>query len=129
MYYEEDGKYNAVIAITKNKDNIEKIENVYNKKLNVTDISHIASLARLSFSESESERICEELCELLSLADELSAVDSAGGVGLCGALPLEALREDTASESLSREDILAAAPSVSNGFVAVPRAVDAGDGV
>lgn len=36
MYYEEDGKYNAVVAMTKNKDNIKKIEQVYNKELNVS---------------------------------------------------------------------------------------------
>lgn len=33
MYYEEDGKYSAVVAMTKNKDNIKKIEKVYDKTL------------------------------------------------------------------------------------------------
>lgn len=37
MYYEEGGKYNAVIAMTKNKDNIDKIEDVYNKELKVSE--------------------------------------------------------------------------------------------
>ena len=37
IYYEEDGKYNAVIAMTKNKDNIDKIKKVYNKELKVTE--------------------------------------------------------------------------------------------
>ena len=35
VYYEDDGKYSAIIGITKNKDNIEKIEKVYNKELNI----------------------------------------------------------------------------------------------
>lgn len=35
IYYEDKGKYNAVIGITKNKDNINKIESIYNKELNV----------------------------------------------------------------------------------------------
>ena len=33
IYYEDDGKYKKVVAMTKNKDNIEKIRNVYNKEL------------------------------------------------------------------------------------------------
>ncbi len=35
IYYEDDGKYNAVIGITKNKDNIKKIEKIYNKELSI----------------------------------------------------------------------------------------------
>lgn len=35
IYYKDDGKYNAVIGITKNKKNIKKIEKVYNKELNI----------------------------------------------------------------------------------------------
>ena len=37
IYYEEDGKYKAVVAMTKNKDNIEKIRNVYDSELNVSE--------------------------------------------------------------------------------------------
>ena len=35
VYYEDNGKYNAVIGITNNKDNIQKIEKIYNKELNI----------------------------------------------------------------------------------------------
>lgn len=37
MYYEDDGKYNAVVAMTKDKNNIDKIEKVYDKKLKVSE--------------------------------------------------------------------------------------------
>ena len=37
IYYEEDGKYKAVIAMTKNKNNIEKIKNAYNKELKINE--------------------------------------------------------------------------------------------
>lgn len=37
IYYEEDGKYNMVVAMTKNKNNIEKIKDVYGKDLKVTE--------------------------------------------------------------------------------------------
>lgn len=36
VYYEEDGKYNMVVAMTKNKDNIDKICNIYDKELEVS---------------------------------------------------------------------------------------------
>ena len=35
VYYEDDGKYTAAVGITKNKDNIKKIEKIYNKELKI----------------------------------------------------------------------------------------------
>lgn len=35
IYYEENGKYNAVIAMTKNMNNIDKIEKAYNKNFKI----------------------------------------------------------------------------------------------
>ena len=35
IYYKEDNKYNTVLAITRDKDNIKKIEDVYDKELKV----------------------------------------------------------------------------------------------
>lgn len=35
IYYEEDGKYKRVVAMTKNKDNIDKIKSVYDSELSV----------------------------------------------------------------------------------------------
>ena len=35
IYYEDKGKYNVVVALTKNEDNINKIEELYNKKLTI----------------------------------------------------------------------------------------------
>ena len=35
IYYEDKGKYNVVVALTKNEDNRGKIEELYNKKLTI----------------------------------------------------------------------------------------------
>ena len=35
IYYEDKGKYNVVVALTKNEYNISKIEELYNKKLTI----------------------------------------------------------------------------------------------
>lgn len=37
IYYEDNGKYNRVIAITKNKNNIKKIEKIYDREVNVKE--------------------------------------------------------------------------------------------
>lgn len=37
IYYEENGKYNTVIAMTKDKNNIDKIEGAYDKKFTVVE--------------------------------------------------------------------------------------------
>lgn len=36
IYYKDNDSYNTVVAMTKNKDNIDKIKKVYDKELNVT---------------------------------------------------------------------------------------------
>lgn len=36
-YYEDNGKYNSIIGITKNKENINKIKDMYNKDVIVTE--------------------------------------------------------------------------------------------
>ena len=37
VYYEEDGKYRAVVAMTKNKNNIDKIKKVYGSELTISE--------------------------------------------------------------------------------------------
>lgn len=37
IYYEDDGDYNAIVALTKNRDNIDKIKGVYGKELVVME--------------------------------------------------------------------------------------------
>ena len=37
IYYEENGKFNTVIAMTKDKNNIDKIEGAYDKKFTVVE--------------------------------------------------------------------------------------------
>ena len=37
VYYEDNGEYKAVVAMTKNKDNIDKIIEVYDKELKISE--------------------------------------------------------------------------------------------
>ena len=36
IYYEENGKYKAVIAMTKDEENIDKIKDAYDKELKIS---------------------------------------------------------------------------------------------
>ena len=37
IYYEDEGNYNAIVALTKNRDNIDKIKKIYGKELTAVE--------------------------------------------------------------------------------------------
>ena len=70
IYYEDNGKYNTVIAMTKNKDNIDKIKGAYNNEfviekylLSDEDISNKIDAYDLKLSNTESN---EEIKTIVS---------------------------------------------------------------
>ena len=75
IYYEDDGKYTAVVGITKNKDNIEKIEKIYNKDLDVKEyllsdkeiINKINDYDKRIESSSDDEEIRGIVLEMLEI--------------------------------------------------------------
>lgn len=82
IYYEEDGKYNRVIAITKNKDNIKKIEKIYDKEVNVKEylLSDIEIIEKIieydnkiekSNSDDEIRNIVVEMLKLYKARDDI----------------------------------------------------------
>ena len=101
-----------------------------NKRFDIEAVLHIAQLARLDFSESELERICADMNEMIALADCLGEVgDRADGGVFKRELSYGALREDTVCEGIPRGVLLSSAQSVCDGFVVVPRVLGEGDGV
>ncbi len=86
------------------------------------DVQHIAELARLSVDEAEAEGLMEQLNDILSHMDALSAVDTEGvtpasGVG-SGGTPL---RQDGGRAVPLQNPISAFAPEFKDGFFLVPR--------
>lgn len=82
IYYEDNGKYNRVIAITKNKDNIKKIENIYDRKLNIKEylLSDMEIIEKIneydkkiekSNSDEEIRNIVLEMLELYKARDDV----------------------------------------------------------
>lgn len=85
------------------------------------DLTHIAALARLSFSETQREALAADMTALLALAHRICAEEE-----LPPPTDREAarLRDDEPSESLSREALLAAAPRCRDGYITVPLTVE-----
>lgn len=87
-----------------------------------TDVQHIAELARLSVNEEEAEGLVQQLNDILSHMDALSAVDTHGitpasGVG-SGGTPL---RQDSGVPVPLQSPISSFAPELRDGFFLVPR--------
>ena len=93
------------------------------------DIRRIASLARLSLSSDQSERMLGQLNGFFDLVEQMRAVDTQGIEPL--AHPVAAmqdialrLREDLASEPNNREANQRSAPAVEQGLFVVTRVIE-----
>ena len=84
------------------------------------DLSHVASLARLSLSEEERAALLPDLRALVALADTLA--DAKDAVVSPSAQP-SAPREDEPLTFTAHDAILAAAPHTEGDYIAVPRVI------
>ncbi len=97
--------------------------------LTSSDISRIATLARLEFNSFESERMLTQLSDFFDIVQKMRAVDTTGVKPL--AHPIETtgdialrLREDTVSEPDNREANQRSAPRVEAGLFLVPKVIE-----
>ena len=82
-------------------------------KLTLTEVEHIAELARLSLSDEEKARYQEQLSAILDYAERLQTLDTSSIPPTATVLPLRnVMRPDEPRDSMSREDVLANAPQV-----------------
>lgn len=88
--------------------------------LSLTEVEHVAELARLSLTNEEKALFREQLSAILDHAAVLQAVDTSAIAPTATVLPLRnVMREDAARPSLPQEDVLANAPDAREGFFAV----------
>ncbi|HEX2436668.1 MAG TPA: Asp-tRNA(Asn)/Glu-tRNA(Gln) amidotransferase subunit GatC [Methylomirabilota bacterium] len=89
------------------------------------DVEHVARLARLALSESETARMREQLDGILAYIDTLRALDTAGVEPTSHAVPqVNVMRDDEQRPCLSQEAALANAPDRSDVFFRVPRIIE-----
>jgi aspartyl-tRNA(Asn)/glutamyl-tRNA(Gln) amidotransferase subunit C len=88
------------------------------------DVEHVASLARLSFSDVEKEKLTGQLNTILAYMDQLNSLDTSGVEPLAHVIELNnVFREDTRTPSVTQEEALQNAPSRSDRFFKVPKVI------
>ena len=81
------------------------------------EFDRLCAMSKLSFSESERDRVMEQMEDIVSLMDgivgqEVFCCNTEGA----SETPLSGLREDKASDSLSAEELLPNGEQCENGF-------------
>jgi len=81
-------------------------------KLSREEVLHIARLARVGLTESEINRLSEQLSQLLENFEVLQQVDTTGVPPTAQSVDLQSvMRDDEAAPSFPSNDILANAPN------------------
>lgn len=90
-------------------------------QLEVKDVKKVAELARLEFTEAETEHFTDQLAKIVNFVEHLNEVDTAGVEEMAHPLDVHSvLRVDEQREGLSREQALVNSPSHDDGFFLVP---------
>ena len=93
--------------------------------LSLEEVEHIATLARLRLTEAEKERYRQQLSAVLDYMAKLKEVDTAHIEPTATVLPLRTIvRPDVVTPSLTREELLANAPSAEAEMFRVPPVLD-----
>lgn len=88
------------------------------------DVEYVATLARLSFSEVEKEKLTEQLNEILHYMEQLNALDTSTVEPLAHVIALSnVFRPDSPVESIPREEALRNAPARTDAFFKVPKVI------
>jgi aspartyl-tRNA(Asn)/glutamyl-tRNA(Gln) amidotransferase subunit C len=92
--------------------------------LTLSEVEHIAELARLKLTDEEKERFRQQLSDILEYAARLQAVDTSHAMAsTAAAQPAPAsshLRPDVPGPSLELKEVLANAPQSEAGQFRVP---------
>lgn len=98
--------------------------------LSIADVEHVAALARLGLTESEKERLRDQLSSILEHINALAELDTEAISPTAQVIALtNVLREDVARPSLPRDQVLANAPRQNEGFFEVDAVLGGGDEV
>ena len=93
--------------------------------LNLADVKRIALLARIAVEEDEMPGYLQQLSNILSLVEEMQAVDTTGIEPMAHAQDVVLrLRNDVATETDRRAAYQAVAPQVEAGLYQVPKVIE-----
>ena len=94
-------------------------------KISLTEVAHVARLARLDLDPAEKERMRRQLDQILTYIDRLRQVDTTGVPPTAHVLPLaNVMREDEVRPSYPVEAMLQNAPQTAGDAFRVPRILE-----
>jgi aspartyl-tRNA(Asn)/glutamyl-tRNA(Gln) amidotransferase subunit C len=89
------------------------------------EVKKVARLARLAVPDERLEAYTQNLSNILSLVDQLSAIDTTGVEPMAHPLDMvQRLRADVVTEIDHREKYQAIAPEVEDGLYLVPKVLE-----
>ncbi len=89
------------------------------------DIERVAHLARIALTDEEMAAYSKQLVHILEHAERVQALPTDGVEPTSHPLPMvNAFRSDEVTDSLNRDDALAGAPDVEDGYFRVPKILD-----
>jgi len=94
------------------------------ERLTRGDVERIARLAHLELSDGETERLTQQLGDILTYFQRLREIDTTGVEATTH--PVSAgpvMREDRVRESLSTDEAVANAPDAADGLFRVPKVI------
>lgn len=95
------------------------------QKISSDEVRRVARLARLALADADAEKMREQLDSILGYVAQLDALDVSAVEPTLHAVPMASpLRADEVQPSLSRTEVLAAAPASDAGGFSVPRVME-----
>ena len=92
--------------------------------LDLNTVERVEALARLSLSEREREDMLRDMKDMLEFASAIAEVDTEGVQPMEHILRLRnVFREDECRNDHERDELIAAAPDVCEGYVRVPTVI------
>jgi aspartyl-tRNA(Asn)/glutamyl-tRNA(Gln) amidotransferase subunit C len=90
----------------------------------LTDVEHIAKLARLEFSPDEMEKFTHQMNDILAYIDKLNELDTSNVEPLSHVIELNnVFRDDEVRPSLPAEEALKNAPTRTDTMFKVPKVI------
>ena len=88
-------------------------------------VQHVASLAKLKFTDEELSEFTPQLESIIDLFETLEKVDTTGVEPMTSATDrVNVMREDVAVNSHQRDALLKNAPDAEDGYIKVPAVID-----
>lgn len=93
--------------------------------LNIPDIKRLAQLAQIEINDSEAEKTISKLSGILTLIEQMQAVDTTGITPMSHSQDVvQRLRDDVVTATDQRDAFQKNAPAVDSGLYLVPKVIE-----